>query len=194
MAYRRGFKREANDIVLEVRRELGLSPYDALDPHVLAGWLEIPIVGLSDFVHDAPAIAHLLHVEPEVFSAVTVFAGTSRTVVHNDAHARVRQVSNLSHELSHALLLHPPTPALDNNGCRLWNQDIEDEANWLCGALLIPEAAALLIAKGRWATQADAGRHFGVSEQMVRYRINTTGAPKRVQRARTANANTRAIS
>lgn len=183
MAFRRRFKREANDIVVEVRHELGLSLCDALDPYVLAEWLEIPIIALSDFVDEAPAVAHLLRIETGVFSAVTVFCGSKRTIVHNDAHARVRQTSNLGHELSHALLLHPPTPALDNKGCRHWNQGIEDEANWLCGALLVPEAAAILIAKGQWATHAEAACHFGVSLQMIRYRLNATGALIRTQRA-----------
>lgn len=187
MTFRRGFKTEANDIVVEVRQELGLPLYDRLDPYALAESLDIPIIGLSNFASEAPAITHLLQIEPEVFSAVTVFAGPRRTIVHNDAHARVRQVSNLSHELSHALLFHPPTPALDNNGCRHWDQDIEDEANWLCGALLVPEAAAMLIAKGsRWPSHPDAARHFGVSTQMIRYRLNTTGALVRIQRARKA--------
>lgn len=188
MVFRRGFKREANDVVVEVRREIGLSLYDALDPYVLADWLAIPIVGLSEFLDEAPAVAHLLQVEPEVFSAVTVFAGSRRTIVHNDAHASVRQTSNLCHELSHALLLHPPTPALDNVGCRHWHQNIEDEANWLSGALLVPEAAAMRIAKGKWETFATAARHFGVSQQMIRYRLNATGAFVRVQRAQNAEA------
>lgn len=182
MAFRRGFKTEANGIVVEVRGELGLSLYDRLDPGALAAWLEIPVIGLSDFAAEAPAVSHLLDVEPEAFSAVTVFAGTRRTIVHNDAHAKVRQASNLTHELSHALLHHPATPALDNTGCRHWNQDLEDEANWLSGSLLIPEPAAMLIAKGRWSLPVAAQR-FGVSQQMVRFRLNTTGARRRVARA-----------
>jgi hypothetical protein len=186
MGFRRGFKSEANEIVVEVRQELGLTLYDPLDPYSLAVWLDIPILGLSDFVDDAPAVAHLLHTEPEVFSAVTVFAGSQRTIVHNDAHASVRQVSNLSHELSHALLLHPPTPALDDKGCRHWNQDIEDQANWLSGALLVPEAAAMRIAKGEWLSHTDAARHFGVSQPLLRFRLNATGALIRTQRAQNA--------
>lgn len=187
MAYRRGFKSEASDIAAEVREELTLSPYDPLDPAVLAQALEIPIIRLSDFVTESPAVDHLLHIEPEVFSAVTVFSGTRRTIVHNDAHSPGRQASDLTHELSHGLLHHPPTPALDNTGCRLWNEDIEDEANWLAGALLIPDAAAILIVKGRWADEWEAAQHFGVSRQMVRFRVNVTGARRRVQRARKAS-------
>jgi Zn-dependent peptidase ImmA (M78 family) len=184
VAYRRGFKSEASDIATEVRAELGLSLYERLDPHALAESLEIPIIRLSDFLPESPAVGHLLDVEPEVFSAVTVFSGTRRTIVHNDAHSSGRQVSDLTHELSHGLLHHPPTPALDNTGCRLWNQDIEDEANWLAGALLIPEAAAMLIAKGRWSDDHAAAQHFGVSQHMVRFRVNVTGARRRVQRSK----------
>jgi Zn-dependent peptidase ImmA (M78 family) len=192
MSFRRGFKTEANDLATEVRNELGLSLFVALDPHALAAWLEIPIIALSDFIHEAPAIRYLLQVETEAFSAVTVFAGKQRTIVHNDAHALTRQRSNLSHELAHGLLLHPPTPALDNSGCRHWNQDIEDEASWLAGALLVPEAATIAIAKGRWTTPG-AATHFGVSQAMIRFRLNSTGAMRRIQRARGSKTRTRTI-
>lgn len=185
MAFRRGFKTEANSLANEVRGEIGLGPLDPLDPHDLAAHLEIPIIRLSEFVKQAPAVRHLLEVEKDVFSAVTVFAGHQRTIVHNDAHAATRQHSNLAHELAHGLLLHPPTPALDDSGCRHWNQDIEDEANWLAGALLLTEGAAIAIAQGRWAV-ADASQHFGVSTAMIQFRINKTGAARRVQRARAA--------
>jgi Zn-dependent peptidase ImmA (M78 family) len=185
MGFRRGFKTEANGLAADVRAELGLGMFDALNPHALADWLEIPIVRLSEFVDEAPAVAHLLEVEQEVFSAVTVFAGPRRTIVHNDAHAHTRQHSNLAHELAHALLLHPPTPALDNVGCRHWDQDVEDEASWLGGVLLVPESAAIAIAKGRW-TAPDAAEHFDVSPAMIRFRLNATGAVRRVQRSRRA--------
>lgn len=183
MGYRRGFKTEANGTALEVRAELEIGPLDRLDPRSLAAHLAIPVIALSEMVAEAPAVAHLLHVEPEAFSAITVFHGRARTIVHNDGHALARQNSNLAHELSHGLLLHEPTPALDDNGCRDWNQDIEDEASWLAGILLIPEDAALEIAKGRW-TRAGAAEHFGVSPQMVQFRLNATGAVRRVQRSR----------
>jgi Zn-dependent peptidase ImmA (M78 family) len=185
MAFRRGFKTEANALAAEVRGELELGMFDTLNPQALAESLEIPIVRLSEFVEEAPAVAHLLEVEQEVFSAVTVFAGPRRTIVHNDAHARTRQHSNLAHELAHALLLHPPTPALDNVGCRHWDQDVEDEANWLGGVLLIPEPAAMAIAKGHW-TATTAAEHFDVSPAMIRFRLNATGAVRRVQRSRRA--------
>jgi Zn-dependent peptidase ImmA (M78 family) len=91
--------------------------------------------------------------------------------------------SNITHEAAHGLLHHRPTPALDDRGCRLWDQDIEDEAAFLSGALLVPEDAALAIARGQF-TRSGAASHFGVSEKMIQYRINITGAVARVERAR----------
>lgn len=182
MGYRRGFKAEAAAIATEIRAELGLGRFDPLDPYALADHLAIPILGLSLLAADAQEIGHLLTVEPEVFSAVTVFAGTRRTIVHNDGHSRARQNSNLCHELSHGLLQHPPTPALDDRGCRIFNQDIEDEATWLAGCLLLTEQAALAIVRGRW-TRVDAAEYFRVSEAMIRFRINKTGAALRIERA-----------
>ena len=115
---------------------------------------------------------------------MTVFHGSRRTIVHNDSHSPGRQASNVTHELGHALLLHNPTPALDDRGCRLWDQNVEDEAQWLAGALLLTEDAALWIVRNGTSVSAAAG-HFGISEQMVTYRLNVPGARKRVARART---------
>jgi IrrE N-terminal-like domain len=176
-----GFKTEAKGLSEEVRAELGVGLLDPLDPRALAELLAIPIWKVTDFTDDHPGVAHLLDGGRELFSAVTVFLGTRRTIVHNDAHIEGRQHSNLAHELAHGLLAHPPTPALDNRGCRDWNQDIEDEASWLGGGLLVTEAAALAIARGRW-TKEEATAHFKVSPQMIQFRLNATGAAKRVQR------------
>lgn len=183
MALRRGFKTEANTLAAEIRGELGLGARDRLDPLHLATHLEIPVVPLSDIQPVAPSVAHLLYVEPEAFSAVTVFAGRKRMIVYNDQHSAGRQASSVTHEAAHGLLLHEPKPAVDHRGCRLWDQEVEDEADWLAGVLLVPEDAAIAVARG-WLSEADAAVHFSVSEQMLNYRLNITGARLRVQRAR----------
>src|SRR5713101_2305855 len=87
MAFRRGFKTEANSLALEVRAELRLGMLDRLDPLALVQHLEIPVIKLSDYGRTSAGAKYLLEVEPEAFSAVTVFAGTTRTIVHNDSHA-----------------------------------------------------------------------------------------------------------
>ena len=179
-----GFKTEANDIAREIRQELGLRTADPLDPWRLADHLAIPVVRLRSLYPDAPgAVEMFTKVDLDSFSAVTVFDGTARIIVHNDAHSRGRQASDIAHELAHALLFHPPSPALDHRGCRNWDKELEDEATWLAGALLISEEAALMIARSGMSLE-DAATKYGVTTYMVRFRLNVTGARKRVRRMR----------
>lgn len=183
MALRRGFKTQANGLGWEIRHELGLGALDRLDPAKLAAHLEIPVVALSARQSDTPAASYLLDVEPEAFSAITVFCGRRRQIVYNDLHSQGRQNSSVGHEVAHGLLLHEPHQAVNDTGCRLWDQDMEDEANWLAGVLLIPEDAALAVARGQ-ISEVAAPDHFGVSQQMLTWRLNMTGARARVRRAR----------
>ena len=181
---RRGFKKEANEIAVGVRSELGLTSASPLDPWRLASYLEIPVLALSEFRRVAAGCtAHFSAVEPDAFSAVTVFDGSRRLIVHNDMHATTRQASNLAHELAHGLLLHPPAPALDARGCRDWDDDIEQEANWLAGALLVSEAAALAIARKKTSLGV-AANQYGVSLAMIRFRLNVTNAYVRTKYSR----------
>lgn len=184
MELRRGFKAEAAALAAEIRGELGLGPYDRLDPRTLARHLDIPITPLSDLVKSCEGALYLRSVEPKAFSAVTVFDGPRRMIAYNDAHSLPRQSSDISHELGHGLLLHEPSPALDRiTGCRIWNPVIEKEADWLAGELLVTASMALAVARGQFSP-AEAQARLGVSEQMLRWRLNMTGAYKRVQRAR----------
>ena len=181
---RRGFKAEANAIAREVRAELSMSLISPLDVMQLAQHLDIPVVPLSSFREDAPyAVRLFLNGGQELFSGVTVFSGTNRMIVYNDAHVEGRQANDITHELAHGLLLHPPTAAVDGRGCRVLDSVVEAEANWLSGALLVPEEAALHIVRDGWSLDK-AAEKFGVTPQMVRYRINMTGARKRVERMR----------
>lgn len=182
MALKRGFKKEANAIVKEIRGELGLTMMAPLDPWALAEHLEIPVITLSSMSDVIPnAVNHFSVVNSSEFSAMTVFCGTRRVIVYNDSHTKGRQASDIAHEVSHGLLLHPLRPALNENGCRNWNDDVEDEAQWLAGALLISEDAALNIARKELAID-HAATLYGVSQQMIRWRLGMTGAHQRVVR------------
>ncbi len=184
MGLRRGFKSEADQIAREIRSELGLAPAACLDPWHLARHLEIPIVGLSEVADTAPNAARQFGiVDTAAFSAVTVFRGHVREIVHNDFHLPGRQASNVAHELSHGLLLHPPAPALNDLGLRDWDAALEEEANWLAGALLIPVEAAMFIARQGWSDEL-AAEKYKVSQRMVLFRMNVTAARRRVQRER----------
>ena len=185
MGFRRGFKAEAERISSEVRGELGLGATDTLDPFGLATHLGVPVYSLGQLRAFCanPIFVKVFSVEEQdSFSAMTVFVGTQRIIIHNESHARTRQVSNVAHEISHCLLEHPPA-RISSSGCRHWERNVEDEATWLGAALLVPRAGALQLAL-RGCGVAEIAGVFGVSESLCRWRVAQTGIAVQLQRRR----------
>lgn len=183
MALKRGFKAEANALARDMRGELGLAPHEPLSPWRLAEHLFIPIVKLSSLRRQIPEpVGFLMNDGVEFFSAATVFVRRRRTILHNDANSRSRQASDIAHEVGHALLQHPPTPPFCEHGNRHFDKDIDDEASWLGFALLISDEAALHIVRAGWSISV-AAREHSVSADVVRMRINVTGARRRARNA-----------
>lgn len=185
MKYRRGFKAEAERIALDARSELGLSATDPLDVFAVAEHWGIPVIPMSALAdgHRTNGFRMLFRTrEQDSFSAVTIFNGPVRLIVHNDSHHPYRQSSNIAHELSHCILEHEPTSLRDHDsGCRDWNATCEAEADWLGGTLLIPREGGLYYVKKGWEIR-EIARHFRVSEQLARWRINQTGTLQHAQR------------
>lgn len=183
MALIRGFKAHAKRLATEVREELGLNPTEPLDHMALADHLGIPIQKMSAFLDSCPSLHYLTAKGQKHFSAITLFQGTWRTVIHNDSHAPCRQKSNIVHELAHALLQHPPAPPLTDKGERTYDSGIEGEANWLTGELLVPDSVAIHVIQSELADEV-AASHYGVCPVMLRYRLRVTAAKRRVSRFR----------
>lgn len=185
MAFRRGFKAEANKYANDFREELGKRPHEPLCPWALADLLAIPVLTLGAFRNEeTEAVSTLLNSAQDEFSAVSIFVGRKRLVVHNEAHHPFRQSANIAHELSHAILMHPPTPPFNDNGERNYCSEVkvfEEEANWLGPALLISEQAALHIIKNR-IPMPEACHIYNASEPLINMRLNVTGARKRAAR------------
>jgi Zn-dependent peptidase ImmA (M78 family) len=182
MVLRRGFKTEANKYAREFRQDLGLEVHSPLCPWRLAKHLAIEVYALSSFSNDEPqAVYQLMHIDQKSFSAATVFSGLKRLIVFNDAHPEGRQASNIIHELAHAILGHPPTIPFNEYGCRNFDKEIEEEAEWLGPALLVSEEAALHIARQRMTEQM-AAEYYRCTVSVVRFRLNMTGASRRISR------------
>ena len=182
MSLRRGFKKEANQYARDFRQELGLAFHAPLCPFALAKHLAIDVLKLSSFEHDKPdAVHHLMKTEPKSFSAGTVFHGLKRLIVFNDSHSKGRQAANVIHELAHGILGHPPSVPFSEFGCRNFNKEIEEEANWLGPALLVSEEAALHIVQESM-NENDAAEHYGCTTSVIKLRTNMTGAYKRRRR------------
>ena len=141
--------------------------------------LESHYGGSSDFRHYFSAT------DPDSFSAVTIFVSNyRRMIVHNENHHLHRQASNTSHEISRTLLKHVPTAIVGSNGQRFWDSEMEQEANWLGAALLVPREGALELARGG-ATALEISAHYGVSEsQLGTWRVVQTGIYQQLERTR----------
>lgn len=179
---RRGFKTEARELATEVRGELGLSPLDPLDPWALADHLEIPVWDLSSYADAIPrAVKYLAEEETGAFSAMLACVGLRRVIIYNDGHALTRQRADISHELAHALLLHRPHPAIDERPPH-YDEAQEEEAKWLGGVLLVTDDSCLSCCRDGLGV-AEAALRLGVSKQLMQWRLNMSGAQRRITRA-----------
>lgn len=171
MGLRRGFKAEANRISLRVREKLLLSPSDPIDPSAVCKHFDIDLIKLSELSVDA---TRFLNVNRSSFSAVTVPRAQRTAIVHNDAHHPYRRRSNICHELAHCFLGHEGAPPLTDDGERTRDSGQEEEAHFLGGVLLVPdEAAKRIVLHG---LRNNAGKIYGVSEEMLVYRLRLSGA------------------
>ncbi len=183
---KRGFKSNAEHIAKEIRAELNLDGDGRLDALKLAEHLAIPVFTIRQISKLDPrnSFAHYFSaVDADSFSAVTVFRGYKRFIIHNENHHPNRQASNLAHEISHTLLEHSPTPLPGRDGRRYWNSEVEEEANWLGAALLVPRAGALEMVKAHCSVVQIAS-HFAVSESLCQWRIRQSGIDKQAERWR----------
>ena len=104
-----------------------------------------------------------------------------RIVIHNDSHSPRRQLSNLAHELAHILLAHPAELVCTGDLARRVDSVVEAEAAYLGGCILVPnEAANYIVFSGLEVYQA--ADSYGVSEDMITYRLRMSGSIKRVRR------------
>lgn len=186
MTFRRGFKKEAEQLSADTREEMGLSLTDRLDPFALASHLAIPVHTVEDllrFAENSALVRRLLGKHRDSFSAMTLFMGYRRIIIHNETHAQTRQASNIAHEIAHCLLEHPPAKLVGRDGCRYWHSQFEKEANWLAGALLVPREGALSLRQAGVSLQGLSIR-YGVSHDLVRWRINQTGIALQIKRTK----------
>ena len=185
--FKRGFKAWCERVSLEKRAELGLRATDPLNPANLAGILGIEVWAPSDVPGlSRECVETLLHEDPDSWSAVTLRLPGADLIILNSAHSVARQNSDLMHELAHILLAHTPTrvDVTDDQQLLLRTHDgtQEEEASWLAGCLLLPRPALLEILRLGGATR-EAARKYGVSLDMLTYRIRVAGVEIQARRA-----------
>ena len=175
-----GFKAKADRIAVGLRCQMGLQPYAPIDLYDLAeNKLKLAVVPIGTFRDACPEhVARLTQADTGAFSASLLPVGNRRIILLNDGHSYRRRNSDLGHEIAHALLAHPPRKAFDLAGCRNFDKGMESEADCLAGHLLIPNDAARRIVWSDRDPEAVCDE-YGVSRQMLDYRLNISGARKR---------------
>ena len=89
------------------------------------------------------------------------------------------------HELAHGFLGHKPCSAFNCDGERHYDGGIEAEASFLAGALLITNESAWYIVRAQLI--GVARQMYGVSQQMLDYRLRVSGALTRASRLRSVS-------
>ena len=183
---RRGFKAWCERAAGDYRQPLGVSPTAALDLNRLAARLGVRVTTPTGIptLSDA-ARRQLLETDPDSWSAVTLVRGGAGLVILNSAHSAARRRSSLAHELAHLVLNHAADathlgePGLLFRGS--FDREQEDEATWLAGCLLVPRDG-LLAATRQTASEEALARRFGVSGDLIRWRLSMTGVLRQIRR------------
>jgi hypothetical protein len=184
--FRRGFKSWCEQVAAKLRRDAGLGPSDAIQPATIAADLNVRLVPATALADLPPAtLQRLLHAHNESWSAITVSDGDRHLVVYNPAHSAARQANDVAHELAHIILKHTPTFSFMNPEKKLlirsFDKNQEDEANWLAASILLPRAALVAMRSKRLKNDEICAR-YGISAQLLTYRLNTTGVDRQMAR------------
>lgn len=184
---RRGFKASCERLAESHRRAIGVRLDDALDPERLAEHLGVAVWRPEEVPGLAPeSVRQLVEDDGDSWSAVTLQLRSSRLTIVNSAHAAVRQRSSVAHELAHLILGHRPTRVdVSDEGLLILSSfegEEEQEADLLAATLLVPRNG-LVRAYRRQRDEECLASHFGVSLQLLKWRLRTTGVAIQAKRA-----------
>lgn len=176
--FERGFKSWCENTAESLRRKLGKGTHEPLDPFELAATLGVEVWEISRVQGlSQAALRHLTSAAGDEWSAVTVHSGDRLIVVLNPRHSPARKASNLMHELAHVIREHTPASMVASEAgfmLRTFDERQEAEAEWLAASLLLPRSA-LAYCQARQIPSDQLLSDYGVSPQMLRYRMGVTG-------------------
>lgn len=180
MTLKRGFRADAERMALQIRQDMRLRPFDPLDLRALAAKHGIDIVAADSLVPRAD-LEELERLQAFAFSACTFDVDGAQVIVVSPLRSAARQTSDIAHELAHILLGHQLTEIREIAGItfRTCRTDQEEEATSLGGTILLPRPL-LIRAVGRGMSIDQIARAYGVTADMARFRVNTTGVMKQL--------------
>ena len=182
---KRGFKARAEQTSLRLRGELDLQATDPLPARELARHLKIAVVKHTEIPGLEADVISVLNKSGE-WSGCVIECNGKNLIIHHASSSLNRQESDINHEISHILCMHPFV-TLKNNGfplpLRSFSKDAEDEAKYLGGCLQLPRET-LIWAVQNGMTNEEISKHYTASLQMVNYRRKITGIDIQLNRYR----------
>jgi Zn-dependent peptidase ImmA (M78 family) len=184
MTLPRGFKAEAERTAAQVRAELGLNEHDTVDIKVVAELRGVRVVPATELVPRA-RLEEIESIQAYAFSACTFDLNGRHVIVFNPIRSPERTNSDIAHELAHLLLVHDLAEVqyLDGVPFRTCRADEEEQATALGGTILLPRRL-LIREANRGATIESVATANTVTEDMARFRWNTTGVARQVAASR----------
>lgn len=195
---RRGFKADAERHAAALREAIGCSDRETMPLPRLAVHLKVAVLAGDRVLGNSEPFRALHDEQSGAFSAATLHLPDGRTVViynpitfdgdHLDPHQAKRDGrtrSNVAHEFSHLVLGHElrEVKKIAGQAFLTCNPEQEEEANWLAGCLLLPRQLLLTAARADQSDSELAEAHQ-VTEEMVRFRMNTSGVRMQVARGK----------
>ncbi len=185
----RGFKNKCENLSSEIRKKLNLEKSDPLLPEALAEYLGVYLLKPTDIEYlSEQSRLQLLSKDKNSWSAITISYLGVDIIAYNPTHSPWRYSSDIMHELSHIILAHKPSQivilSLDSQiALRDYNQDLEEEATWLSGCLLLPREVLLSIRRSGISNKR-ACYEYGVSMHLLNFRMNKTGVNYQIKAVR----------
>lgn len=185
MAFRRGFKSQCERRAVEIRKDLGLSKFDPLNAFRLAQHFGISVWSTKEIEGLSPEDNQNLTIEDnDSWSALTIQIGINNLIIYKAGQSSFRTNSVVMHEISHIILGHELADAFQlDDGTFVpsnYNQDQEEEANWLAGTLLLPRPLLLNVRRKKMSNQ-NVSEEYGVSQDMLTWRIRMTGVDYQIR-------------
>lgn len=184
---RRGFKAEAERSAAAVRDAMGLGPFDAVNPWAYAAFLGVVVLDFDELELDDQHRTQLLSLDSGSWWGLTIKEDGRHFVIINPKQSDARRVSTMMHELAHIALRHvPASVTLAPGGMMLLSEyppDLEDEADWLAAAILLPRDALEHYRGLGWSASAICA-HFTVSSELCNWRLRMTGVEAQMRRRR----------
>ncbi len=184
MTLPRGFKASAERQAESLRETVGADPSKPLDLRAIAGEVGAAVISADQLI-DIDRLLEIEAIQTFAFSACTFEINGKNVIVYNPLRTPERRASDIAHELAHLILEHELSEMqfLNDIPFRTCRPDQEEQATAFGGTILLPRTLLLAAAK-KGTSFSQLAKQLQVTEDMARFRWNTTGVERQVSAAR----------